>query len=78
MKHCHSRCSVSIVGEKLSKQILQRNTNIKKLRAKEKELSKSNENLRCVNNLGPVVRKLDSAIHRIVIFSSAVKMFKKL
>ena len=32
-------------GEKLSKQILQRNTNIKKLRAKEKELSTSNENL---------------------------------
>ena len=25
-----------------------------------------------------VVRKLDRAIHRIVIFSSAVKMFKKL
>ncbi|CAB4002842.1 Hypothetical predicted protein [Paramuricea clavata] len=32
-------------GEKLSKQILQRNTNIKKLRAKEKELNASNENL---------------------------------
>ncbi|XP_028395572.1 TATA element modulatory factor-like [Dendronephthya gigantea] len=32
-------------GEKLSKQILQRNNNIKKLRAKEKELNTSNENL---------------------------------
>jgi hypothetical protein len=40
-----------ILGEKLSKQILQRNTNIKKLRAKEKELNASNENIRCVNIL---------------------------
>ena len=28
--------------------------------------------------LGPVVRKVDSAIHRIVIFSTVVKMLVKL
>ena len=27
---------------------------------------------------GPVVRKVDSAIHRIVIFSTVVKMLQKL
>ena len=29
-------------------------------------------------NQGPVVRKVDSAIHRIVIFSTVVKMLQKL
>ena len=28
--------------------------------------------------LGPVVRKVDSVIHRIVIFSTVVKMLEKL
>ena len=28
--------------------------------------------------VGPVVRKVDSAIHRIVIFSTVVKMLEKL
>ena len=39
-----------IIGEKLSKDILQRNTNIKKLRTKEKELNASHENLRYVGS----------------------------
>ena len=30
------------------------------------------------NDQGPVVRKVDSAIHRIVIFSTVVKMLEKL
>jgi hypothetical protein len=41
-----------IIGEKLSKDILQRNTNIKKLRTKEKELNASHENLRYVGSRG--------------------------
>ncbi len=30
------------------------------------------------NHLAPVVRKVDNAIHRIVTFSTVVKMFEKL
>jgi hypothetical protein len=41
-----------IIGEKLSKDILQRNTNIKKLRTKEKELNASHENLRYAGSRG--------------------------
>ncbi len=36
------------------------------------------EDVNAFKNLGPVVRKVDSAIHRIVIFSTVVKMREKL